>query len=259
MIQAIFFDVGGTLHTADSPPGRDLWFAGRLLDRLVDYGIVLDTTPQELSQRLKVNGERYKRASEQSLRELSTPEIWSGWYLQEYGIPAERLAPLTEELSFLYDYERVRIMRRPGLTETMEKLRTMGLRLGIISNVISTSAVPHFLREYGLDHYMEAVILSSVTGVRKPSPNIFWAAERAMGLGPEELAYVGDTISRDVRGARAAGWRLMIQIDNPAAAHRDVGLESGPNQPDYRIRSLDEIPAIIQRENCGCQMQSIRD
>ena len=52
MIKAVLFDLGGTLHTASSPPGRDAWFARRLLDRLSDYGVELDVSPEELAVRL---------------------------------------------------------------------------------------------------------------------------------------------------------------------------------------------------------------
>ena len=251
MIQAVLFDLGGTLHTSSSPPGRELWFARRLLERLADYGISPEASPEALAESLSRNAEIYKQETQLTLRELPAPEIWSRYYLRDYGISAERLAPFAEELSFLYDYERVRVMRRPHLKETMEALHRMGIRLGVISNIISTSVVPHFLREYGIAGYMETVVTSSETGIRKPSPDIFRVAEREMNLRPEELAYVGDTISRDVRGTRAAGWRLMIQIRNPGVAHRDKGLENGPWKPDYLIDDLAEIPDIIARENGG--------
>ena len=249
MIQAILFDLGGTLHTADSPVGRDVWFCRRLLDRLADYGIRLDTSPEALARSLHENSEIYKHASEETLRELPAAEIWSRYYLREFGLTEAQLAPMAEELSFLYDYERVRVMRRPHLRETLETLRQMGLRMGVISNIISTSVVPHFLREYGVDQYMERVVLSSETGVRKPSAEIFRVAEEKMGLKPEELAYVGDTISRDVRGVRNAGWKCMIQIRNPGVAHRDKGLEHSGYTPDYLIEDLAEIPAILIKEN----------
>jgi hypothetical protein len=45
--------------------------------------------------------------------------------------------PIAEELSFLYDYERVRNMRRPRLVETFESLSD-GMRMGIISKIFST-------------------------------------------------------------------------------------------------------------------------
>ena len=49
MIRGVLFDLGGTLHTASSPEGRDVWFAQRLLERLGDYGIRLDVRPEELA------------------------------------------------------------------------------------------------------------------------------------------------------------------------------------------------------------------
>lgn len=249
MIKAVLFDLGGTMHTSDSPAGWDVRYAGRLLERLADYGIPLELSPDALALILKTNCEEYKRHSEQTLRELPAAEIWSEYYLRGLGVSREALEPIAEELSFRYDYDRTRVLRRPHLKQTVEALRDMGIRMGVISNIISTSVVPHFLAEYGIENAMECVVLSSVTGVRKPDPEIFRVAERAMDLKPEELTYVGDTLSRDVRGVRNAGWRCVIQIRNPSIAHRDRGLEHSGLMPDYLIDDLAEIPAIIQKEN----------
>ena len=249
MIQAVLFDLGGTLHTSDSPAGWDVRYAARLLERLADYGIRLELSPDALALLLKTNCEAYKHHTEQILRELPAAEIWSDYYLRGLGVSRETLEPIAEELSFRYDYDRTRVLRRPHLKQTIDALRDMGIRMGLISNIISTSVAPNFLAEYGIDDAMECVVLSSVTGIRKPDPEIFRVAERAMNLKPEQLAYVGDTLSRDVRGARNAGWRCMIQIRNPAIAHRDRGLENSGLVPDYLIDDLAEIPAIIQKEN----------
>lgn len=245
MIKAVLFDLGGTLHVTDSPEGRAIWFAERLLARLSDYGFVLREAPETLAAGLQSRAEEYKRETERSLTEWPSPRIWSEYFLRGYGLTAEELEPFAEELSFLYDYERMRCMRRPNLKSTLETLHRMGIRMGIISNIISCSVVPHFLMEYGIDRYMECVITSSSCGIRKPDAGIFRIAQDCMGLEAEELAYVGDTISRDVRGTRNAGWHTMIQIANPRAAHRDAGLDAGLYRPDYRISDLSEIPAII--------------
>lgn len=249
MIRGVLFDLGGTLHTASSPEGRDVWFARRLLERLADYGIAVDAEPETLARKLHENGEAYKHSSEEDLRELPAAEIWSGWYLRDWKIGREKLEPIAEELSFLYDYERVKVMRRPCIKETLDALREQGMKLGLISNIISLSVAPHFLEEYGVRDYMDCIVLSSATGIRKPSPEIFRIAEQKLNLKPEELAYVGDTLSRDVRGARNAGWRLMIQIRNPGAVKRDAGLEHLALKPDYLIDTLEEIPTIIFKEN----------
>lgn len=253
MIRAVLFDLGGTLHVCSTTPERKIWFARRLLERLADYGITPDITPEALQAQLDVNTEIYKHESERTMRELPTEIIWNDYYLKEQRIGAEKLRPISEELSFLYDYERVRNLRRPGLTACMDELLAMGMRLGIISNIISKSVVPHFMAEYGLEDKLSCVITSSVTGVRKPSADIFRIAEKELNLTPAELAYVGDTVSRDVRGVRNAGWRLMIRIENPGTAHRDVGMEGLGFVPDYQIKDLMAIPGIIAKENERCR------
>ena len=249
MIKAVLFDLGGTLHVSRNSPERKLWFARRLLDRLEDYGISLEIGPEALSAQLDVNAEIYKHASEISLKELPPEVVWNDYFLKEQKIGRERLSPMAEELSFLYDYERVMNLRRPRLTECMDTLRGMGLRLGIISNIISRSIVPHFMLEYGLAGYMDCVLTSAATGIRKPSPEIFRIAERELGLGPDALCYVGDTLSRDVMGARAAGWRMVLQIHNPGAKHRDAGLEGSGLAPDRYIYDLMEVCKIVKDEN----------
>lgn len=249
MIKAVLFDIGGTLHTATNSAKMRTAFAKRLSDRLAVYDIHLNTPATQLGQALHENAEEYKHWSEQSLRELPAARIWNEYYLKQYNIGEARLAPIAEELSFLYDYERVCNKRRPHMAETMEALNKMGLRLGVISNIISSSFVPHMLKEYGVDEYMECVVLSCDTGVRKPDPQIFRIALEELRISPHEAAYVGDTISRDVLGAKNANLGMMIQIKNPAIAHRDAAFLENAPRPDYLIEDLAEIPAIIGAYN----------
>ena len=249
MIRAVLFDLGGTLHLCSTTEDRKLWFARRLISRLKEYGISLEISEQALSLQLQENAERYKRESEETLRELPPEIVWSDYFLREQHVSRETLAPMAEELSFLYDYERVCNLRRPNLLACMDALQADGLRLGVISNILSRSIVPHFMAEYGLEKYMECVFTSAGTGIRKPDAGIFRLAEKALGLSPQELAYVGDTLSRDVRGVRNAGWRLAIQIYSPNAAKRDKGLAEMGYKADYNIADLMEIPGIIRKAN----------
>ena len=249
MIRAVLFDLGGTLHVCSTDEERKLWFSRRLISRLAEYGIRPDLTEQALTRQLEENAERYKREAERTLRELPPEIVWNDYFLREQALGRETLAPIAEELCFLYDYERVCNLRRPHLMECMEALKAEGLRLGLISNILSRTIVPHFVAEYGLDKYMECVLTSAGTGIRKPDAGIFRLAEKQMGLAPEELAYVGDTLSRDVRGVRNARWRLSIRIFSPNAARRDKGLAEMGYRPDYEITDLMEIPDIIRKEN----------
>jgi putative hydrolase of the HAD superfamily len=252
VIRAVLFDLGGTLHVCSTTEERKIWFARRLISRLSEYGISVDISPEEMSRMLGINAEIYKHDVEGSLRELPPETVWTDYYLRDLHLDRETLAPISEELSFLYDYERVCNLRRPHIVSTFKELQSMGIRLGLISNILSRTIIPHFVAEYGLTDYFECVLSSAGTGIRKPDPAIFRLAEQQMHLQPEEMAYVGDTLSRDVRGVRNAGWRLAIQIYSPTAAKRDKGLAELGVHPDYNITDLSEIPGIIRTENARC-------
>ena len=250
MITTLLFDLGGTLHSVIRREDSMRRFSERLIRRLSDYGIVLDTTPESLAVSLHENAEAYKHLSEKTLTELPAAQIWNEHYLREFHIGEDRLAPIAEELGFLYDYDRLTLMRKPRLKETIAALHDMGIRMGIVSNIISTSLVPHVLKEYGIDRYMECIVMSSETGIRKPDPRIFHIALDRMGVTAEETGYVGDTISRDVVGARNAKLGLVVRIENPSIAHRDAAF-TGPDAPqaDYVIRELFELPEILREHN----------
>ncbi len=250
MITTVLFDLGGTLHSVIKKEDSMRRFAEHLIRRLSDYGIVIDTTPEALAVSLHENAESYKHYSELTKTELPAAKIWNEHYLKDFHIGEEKLAPIAEELSFLYDYDRLTLMRKPRLKETIEALHDMGIRMGVVSNIISTSLVPHMLNEYGISEYMECIVMSSAVGFRKPDPRIFAIALGRMGVTAEETCYVGDTISRDVLGSRNAGLGLVIRINNPSIAHRDAAF-TGPDAPkaDYVIDELYELPVIIRSFN----------
>ena len=251
MIHAVLFDVGGTLHQVHQDPAQYDRFSQRLLDTLAQRGVRLPVAAPELTARLRRNAEDYKRWSEESRVELPGPRIWNEFYLRDFQIGEDRLAPVAEELSVLYDSLRVRNDPRPHLLETFQTLHEMGMVQGIFSNSISTTFVPRLMEEYGLAPYLSCVILSSTAGARKPDAAIFERAAAACGVPCRETAYVGDTLSRDVLGCRNAGVALSIQIRNPSIAHRDAAFQNTGLAPDHLIEDLGEIPSIIRAFNAS--------
>ena len=249
-ITTLLFDLGGTLHTVKRTEASRYHFCEHLLSVLSEHGVSLDVTPNALDAMLAVNGEEYKHFGEKNLIELPQSVIWSQYYLKELHIPEERLAPFAEELSFLYDHERVINSPRPYLRETMMALHAQGIRLGIVSNIISTTLVPFVLRQYGILELMECIVMSSSVGIRKPDPRIFEIALKELDVTATETGYVGDTISRDVLGSRNAGLGLCVRIDNPAIAHRDAAFQ-GLDAPraDYVIRELNELVPLLSQIN----------
>lgn len=249
MIRAVLFDVGGTLHEVHHDEGLDGKFSQRLLNRLSESGIVLPIDAASLTPLLHTNAEAYKHWSEAHRIELPNVRIWNEFYLREFQVGEIRLAPLAEELSVLYDAVRVRNVPRPHMRETIRVLHEMGMVQGVISNIISNTFVPRLLENYDIAQYMSCVVLSSVTGIRKPDARIFELAAAQCGVPCCEMAYVGDTLSRDVLGCRNAEVALSIQIRNPSIAHRDTAFVGTGLTPDVVIDDLSEIPAIIRARN----------
>ena len=57
---------------------------------------------------------------------------------------------------------------------------------------------------------MLCVVDSHIVGVSKPDPVIFVSAIEALGIDRDRIAYVGDSIRYDVRGATAAGLSPLL-------------------------------------------------
>lgn len=246
MIKAVWFDVGGTLHTQRPTPENDAAYAEEVFAFLKKHRIDTAPTPMELLEHINTGARAYKDFCEVELLELPNDIIWQKYILADYDIPAERLRGLGEELSYMYDRRRKMIERRAGLLQTLDALKNDGYRLGIISNIMSRTFVPRILQEYGIADYFEYCVLSSVSGKRKPRRELFDEALEHMGLNAHQAAYVGDTISRDVRGVRNAGWEVMIQIENPLIMAKDQKYLDCGVRADYRITSLTEIPDILR-------------
>ncbi|MDR0451341.1 MAG: HAD family hydrolase [Treponema sp.] len=249
MIKAVFFDVGGVLHTSSPDEAQERYFVREALSALAKQGQKIGAEPEEFIRKLKIRAKEYKRWSEETTRELPGAEIWTSFFLKDFDPDPEKVAPCAERLCYLYDGKKNKISPRPGLAETVEALHRMGMRQGIISNIISKTFVPECLRNYGIEAFMECVIMSSVAGRRKPAPEIFKAATDALGLGAGECAFVGDRLSRDVIGAKNAGFGCMIQIRCEDSIAKDRAFEASGYRPDFMIDDLAEIPPIIRGLN----------
>jgi HAD superfamily hydrolase (TIGR01662 family) len=131
---------------------------------------------------------------------------------------------------------------RPDTRRVIAELSARSYRLGVISNTTSSVDVPRWLEAYNLQQYFGVVILSSTSRCRKPSPEIFWEATRALGVEPARCAYLGDRISRDVVGSKRAGFARAILIE---ARGSYTEPRAGAAQPDAIIHSLSELLEIF--------------
>ncbi len=250
MIKAVLYDIGGVLYVTRRDGEKRAAFHALLHARLAECGIFIPDSPSDFGEKLMVRAEEYKTYTEGSRLELPQFRIWKEFYLADYAVPDGPLMVSAAMLSDLYDgHEHIPHIQRPHVLETVQRLHAMGMRQGIISNIISKGFAPALLAEYRIAPYMECVTLSSEAGYRKPDARIFEVTFARMGLEPVEVAFVGDTISRDVIGARNAKLACMIQIRNESIKKRDANYLALGYAPDYFIEDLEEIPDIIARCN----------
>ena len=94
--------------------------------------------------------------------------------------------------------------------QTLSSLRAEGYKLGLLSDF-----PPETKLEYlGLSGYWDAVLCSESSGTIKPNPLSFLELSRSLGLPPEKIMYVGNSLDYDVAGASRAGMKTAW-IKNP--------------------------------------------
>lgn len=93
-----------------------------------------------------------------------------------------------------------------GAVEALGRLRSQGIRLGIVSNVLheTSTGLRDLLADKGLLSLFSSAVFSSDHPWSKPRPEPFGLALRTLRVKPEESVHVGDLLY-DVLGAQRAG------------------------------------------------------
>lgn len=242
-IRAVVFDMGGTLEDLYFDHATRRAATVRLQRVLSDLGLDPGLDTEALEVTVLKGMEIYQAWREATEIELPPERVWAEYVFPNHGLPKDRLAAAAEELTFFYETHYQIRRLRPEARDVLLTLRARGLRLGVISNIISRTLVPRQLEAYGIADLFGAVLTSAAFGWRKPNPNIFLEAARRIGVPPAECAYVGDTISRDVIGARRAGYGLAVQIRSFLTDKADRGTED--TAPDVVIRDLTELIPLV--------------
>ena len=158
--------------------------------------------------------------------------------LQEAGVPEMEAIELSARFDPLYlDFLAREKALVPGAIALLERLRTEGVTIGILSNGFKEVQFKK-LDNTGLMPYIDIVVLSDDIGVNKPDIRLYRHAMERTGISdPEAHLMIGDNPSTDIAGALAAGWHAMLLSDTPA-----------PAQPCFTAPTLHEIMLKIVRE-----------
>lgn len=228
-LRAVFFDVGNTLLFAEPSVSevcrQVLAEAGHVRDlHVIDSYMPLVDAYYE---------ERYAEDDAFWTDEERTSSVWVGMYsllCRELGIEAEAV----DIARRVYDeFGRPdRWAAYADVRPAFERLKALGLRLGIISNW--DSRLVRLLTGLGFGELLDDIVSSADVGLHKPDPRIFELACGRLGVSPHEAAHIGDHHYADVLGASAVGMRAIL-IDR----HGSVDPQLAP------VHTLDRIEEAL--------------
>lgn len=160
--------------------------------------------------------------------------------LQNLGYIKEAQTSIVQGATKAFSQQFMNYVRIDDNTTQMLKELYGKYRLGIVSNFAIPECVEDLLEREQLGQFFEVIIISGAVNKRKPDPEIFNLALQKMQLDPVDVAFVGDTVDADVKGAKDAGMK-SVYID------RRPQKELEEYNPDYIIKSLSELPFILQK------------
>lgn len=172
--------------------------------------------------------------------ELPPEEIFFRFVLNKYKVDKKICDELGEKAAFIIETDGYYRSARAEAREALEAIRNKNIPMGIISNIISRGQVAYSLESYGLTSFFNPVILSALYGKRKPHPGIFQHACEQAGVDVGDVMYVGNSPSKDIDGAKAAGIGKTVLIEYFDNKPSDVG-----SPPDFTIKDLRELLPII--------------
>jgi HAD superfamily hydrolase (TIGR01662 family) len=165
----------------------------------------------------------------------------SAWIreLLRYALQKEPTTNIVEEATkIVVESRALNAAEYPDAREALESLDGK-YRIGVISNVSSHEVAVEILRKVKFDHYVDNLVTSALTGIRKPDAGIFLYALSRMKVRPSQAIHVGDHPRNDVEGASLVGIKTVL-VDR-------TGSKSSADRvrPTIKLENLATLPSLV--------------
>ena len=101
----------------------------------------------------------------------------------------------------------------PGAKDAFDKIRSV-YDVGLITNGFAETQWMK-IDQLGFKEMVSEIVISEEVGVMKPHPRIFDYSTELVGLEKSEILYIGDSLTSDVKGGKAAGWKVAWYTSDP--------------------------------------------
>lgn len=243
-IKNVLFDFGDTLVQASPQYSLDACLS-RLLRSLARNGISI--TIDDHKRAYEAVHERIVASN--SLREITYDvRVCRTLGLCGYSLKPTDKAVVEATEVFMECWIQARTMEKsvPFVLQELKKR----FALGVVSNLVFSSAVSRTLNRFGVAKYFDAIIVSADVGWRKPSPKIFMKALQTMGIAAVETVYVGDELDHDVEGAKKVGMHTVL-LKRPS-----TNMTVSNAKPDISVYGWKELPNAVKAVE---KLQNARD
>ena len=132
----------------------------------------------------------------------------------------------------------------PGVVETLEKLRSNSMKIGLVTNN-GRKGTDLTLSRYKLENLFDAVVTRDDCDDMKPAAEPVLKILTALNVAPSEAILIGDGVM-DVVAAKAAGVPSIAVATGPFANNHLLGAE-----PDYLLGSINDLPTLIDSLNAA--------
>lgn len=125
----------------------------------------------------------------------------------------------------------------PEVREVLTRLKAAGLATAVLSNG-SPEMLQAAVQSAGIGDLVDAVLSVEEVGVYKPHPKVYQLAVDRLGIGREAIAFQSSN-AWDAYAASAFGMRVVW------CNRYGQRQERLPGTPDFEVRSLAELPALV--------------
>lgn len=205
MVEAVLFDIGGTLMH-DDPRVPEVF--ARVARQHGHDVTVRDVEPCMADVDAFYHAEYLRDGDFWCVHERAV-QIWLDMYtmMADYCGITKGVSELAQAVYNEY-LKPFNWSLFPDAPAALKGLKRRGFRLAVVSNW--DASLENLLREMGYLPYFDEVIASAAVGCRKPGKAIFEIALERLDVAPENAVHVGDLPEADGDGATSAGIRPVI-------------------------------------------------
>lgn len=226
MIRTILFDLDDTLLDFRRAEAESL------KRTLPAFGV--EPAPAVLERYHEINAAQWRLLEE---GKLTQPQV----LLRRYELLFEEQGIVCSPAEVCEAYERNLACGHWFIPGAEALLQALTPRYDLYLATNGTAAVQHSrLDSAGIRPYFKGIFISEEMGADKPSPEYFRRCFAAIpGFDPAAALMVGDSLTSDIRGGKAAGIRTCWFNPKGKPPRLDI-------LPDHTIGALSELPALLE-------------